>query len=329
MFRRTLRWIRSHRKLTLGLAVLLLAIALNAVAYRHAYTMTHFTAGGARTDKPEALSLWQKMNVLFTGVNIPRPICEETPEKFGLPFTTHRFGGDDGSALEGWHIPHSQAKGLVIMFHGYAGCKASLLPEARGLHDLGYATFLVDFRGSGGSRGDATTVGVFEAEDVVAACDYARSSWHGEPVVLYGHSMGSAAILRAIATAELRPTALVLECPFDRLLSTVANRFTAMGLPSFPGAQLLVFWGGVQNGFNGFRHNPVEYAERVHCPVLLLLGEMDVRVTREQGEAIFRSFQGVKQLESFQGTGHDSLLAARPEQWRRAVRSFLERYSHP
>ena len=113
----------------------------------------------------------------------------------------------------------------MCLFHGYAACKAYLLKEAQALHRMGYAVLLVDFRGSGGSSGNVTTIGVDEADDVSRVWEYARLSWKDQPVIFYGQSMGSAAILRALALHEdIRPAALVLECPFDKLRSTVANR---------------------------------------------------------------------------------------------------------
>ena len=110
----------------------------------------------------------------------------------------------------------------------------SLLPEAAVWRELGYDTLLVDFRGSGGSSGQVTTLGYLEAEDVAAACNYARRQLGMTRTVLYGISIGAAAILRAVARGDVDPAALVLECPFDRLLSTAQNRFAAMGVPSFP-----------------------------------------------------------------------------------------------
>src|SRR5436305_1579766 len=83
--------------------------------------------------------------------------------------------------------------------------------------------------------------------------------------------------------------------PFDRLLSTVKARFAGLGVPSFPGAQLLVFWGGWQHGFNGFRHNPVDYARDVSCPVLLLHGRQDPRVSAEQVEEVHANLAGEKE----------------------------------
>ena len=52
---------------------------LNALAYGHARTMTHFTAGGTRTGKAETLSWSQKLWVLAIGVQLPKPSNSQTP----------------------------------------------------------------------------------------------------------------------------------------------------------------------------------------------------------------------------------------------------------
>lgn len=325
MPKRCLRWLWRHRKLSLGLFLLAGLILLNVVAYLHAHAMTHFAPGGSRTQNPEALSRWQKVKVVLGGVTIPRPANDTDPGALGLPFEVRRLRTRDGVSLEGWYVPppDTAARGLVALFHGYSASKASLVREARAFHELGYATFLIDFRGSGGSDGNDTTIGVAEAEDVACTWEYVRAQWPAQPVVLFGQSMGSAAILRAVAVRDVRPNALVLESPFDRLLSTVQNRFGSMGLPAFPLAHLLVFWGGVQHGFNGFRHNPVDYAAQVSCPTLLMLGAKDVRVTRAQMQTIFDSLAGDKRLEVFENVGHASYVAAQPEAWRQRVSAFL------
>src|SRR5262249_19045512 len=155
------------------------------------------------------------------------------PDELDLPYEVHFFAGE-GGRLAAWHVPHEHAAGLVVLFHGYASGKARLLAEARAFHDLGYACFLVDFRGSGGPDGDRTSIGYHEADDVVRTVAYVRERWPGEPLILFGHSMGAAAMLRALSLHALETDAVVLECPFDRLLSTVEARFASTGLPSFP-----------------------------------------------------------------------------------------------
>jgi alpha-beta hydrolase superfamily lysophospholipase len=248
------------------------------------------------------------------------------PDCAGFSFTVHRFPSLDNVELEAWHILCKQPKGMVLMFYGYAASKSSLLGSARGFHELGYDTFLVDFRGSGGSAGNETTIGVREADDVAAAYAYARMRWPKQAMALFGQSMGSAAIMRALTTHDIHPDAALLESPFDRMLATVENRFVSMNLPSFPLAHLLVFWGGVQHGFNGFSHNPVTYAERVTCPVLLLHGTDDVRVTQAQAEDIFSHLAGPKRFQLFPGFGHGTTWDNCPIEWKKTVGDFLHEH---
>ncbi|MBI1880690.1 MAG: alpha/beta fold hydrolase [Chloroflexi bacterium] len=317
------RWLRWQPRLSVTLALSVPVILLNLVAYRQAYAMLNFTQTGEKTNSPEALSLWQKVKTLLLGVNIPKPMNEATPADWNLPFEIHRIKVNDLIQLEAWHIPHPQAKGLVILFHGYASSKSSLLPEAKALHELGYAMFLVDFRGSGGSNGHQTTLGFNEADDVLKTVEYTRSMLAQRPLILYGRSMGGAAVLRAIHIHHVQPDAIIVEAVFDKLLSTVQNRFAAMGVPAFPAAHLLIFWGGVQNGYFGFSHNPVEYAASVQCPALMLHGTDDPRATLAEGMAVFQWLNGEKHFEPFVGAGHEAYLAARPEQWKRTVTRFL------
>jgi uncharacterized protein len=319
-----LKWIWSRRKRAAFSVLLLAFVPINTLAFMHARAMTHFQTGVSRTANPEGLTTLQKVRVLLTGVDNPRPENHATPESLGLPFAIHKVQSDDGITLEAWHVSREDAKALVLMFHGYAACKASLLGEASALRELGYAVLLMDFRGSGGSSGSKTSIGVDEAEDVRHVWDYARLTWGDQRIVLYGQSMGSAAILRALSLhQEIQPAASVLECPFDKLRSTVANRFTAMGLPAFPGADLLLFWGSVQIGFNGYDHNPIEYARAVRSPILLLHGRNDKRVSPKQAEVIFQNLAGDREYKVFSAAGHESYFAACPDEWKQSVSAFL------
>lgn len=316
-------WITEHPARSAALFLIAAFLILNVLAYRHAHAMTRFTPHAPPARGPEELTFFSRMRVLLAGIAIHRPQEEDSPREFGLAHEVHRFEGDAGT-LEAWYIPHPQPRGLVVMFHGYLSCKARILPEARAFHELGYACFVVDFRGSGGSQGNRTTVGYFEADDVIRTVDYARARWSLGPLVVFGQSMGGAATLRALAVHGLQADTVILECPFDRLLTTVKARFAAMGVPWFPGAPLLVFWGGLLHGFNGFAHNPADYARRVACPVLLLHGQEDSRVRIADIRTIFGNLGGVKELHHLAGVGHESLVAKSPAEWKRHVERFLD-----
>ena len=167
-------------------------------------------------------------------------------------------------------------------------------------------------------------LGFHEAKDVKAAVNYTRGLARAGPLILYGQSMGGAAVLKAMSDSNLGVDAIILEGVFDKMLSTVGNRFVAMRVPSFPSAHLLTFWGGMQLGFSGFGHNPVDYAQTVKCPALILHGKEDPRATVEEARNIFSSLSGTKRMELFDDTGHSSCHKADPEQWKEAVYSFLE-----
>ena len=266
----------------------------------------------------------QKLGVFATGVRLARPKNTGTPGNIGLDFTEHTLETSDGLRLHAWHIPAEDSSAVCVFFHGYGAAKSDLLPEAAEFHRWGYDTVLVDFRGSGDSLGDVTTIGFLEADDVAAAVDYVREQFPNKPLWLYGRSMGSVAILRSISQGDVQPAGVILECPFDRLLSTAKNRFAAMGLPGFPAAELLVFWGGAQHGYSGWAHNPADYAAEVRCPTLLMRGENDTRVTEPQLHSVYDRLADPKRLHTFDGVGHAAYLPAAPDQWRSAVRQFLD-----
>lgn len=306
----------------LGAAGSLAFVGLNLVSYMHAYKMTHFTIDGEKTPRPEDLSMAGKIVVLLSGVTVPKPQNLETPETKSLEYRTVVFQGRDKISNEAWIIEHSNARGTVALFHGFTGKKSDLLEEAVEFHRLGYSVLLVDFAGSGGSSGVTTTIGYHESEEVAATLQYAKDNLP-PPYIIFAQSMGAAATLKSIHEGAAAPDALILECPFDRMLSTVQNRFTVMGLPGFPFAQSLVFWGGVQNNFDAFDYNPAEYAQAVKMPVLLMNGEDDDRVTLEQAENIYSQISGTKTFVSIPETGHGSYIAAQPEIWKTSVSRFL------
>jgi alpha-beta hydrolase superfamily lysophospholipase len=317
---------RRGRKIFIIGGVLLLAgfILLNVMAYRQVWAMTHFVHnGGERTEPPEKLSGLGKVKVLFTGVSIPRPENQQTPKDIGLAFETHRFAGAKGLELEAWQIPQTAAKTVVVLFHGYAAAKDSQLETAKALYELGFECWLVDFHGSGGSAGDTTSIGWEEGKDVAASFRFVKERAAGKKIVLLSSSLGAAAILRAVAHEGVAPDGLILECPFNSLLTTTGNRFRAMKLPMFPLAHLLVFWGGKQHGFDGFTHNPAEYAQAVECPTLLLIGDSDARVTLQNIEAVRKNLPKDSGFHVFKDTGHESYLKKWPDTWKTVVSTCL------
>jgi alpha-beta hydrolase superfamily lysophospholipase len=293
-------------------------IAVNVISFFHAWQFTHFdTDVKERTKDAKELSFLAKANVLFTGVDNPRPVNKKLPAR---PFTSVKIKSSE--LLDCWYIPVDSAKATMIMFHGFAGEKSSLLERAEEIVKLGYNVFLVDFAGSGGSGGNSTSIGYHEAQQVKDVFEFVKQNYPGN-IFLFGTSMGSAAILKAIDDNHFDVKGIVIECPFGSLYKTVGARFKMMGVPSFPMASFLCFWGGVINGYWAFSHNPSEYAKGVSSPTLLLYGQQDERVTQEETDLIFENLSGEKTVKNYPGAGHDVFIESNREEWAGDVREFL------
>jgi uncharacterized protein len=297
-----------------------LLIAANGVAFIHAYKLTHFTTDSTiEVTDAKQLSLRDKIKVLFTGIDSPRPVNKSLPAQ---PYETVKL--QSNKVIECWSIK-ANPKGTVILFHGYKGKKSAMLDKSDEFIRLGYSTLVVDFMGSGGSEGDQTTIGFKEAEQVKTCYDYLASQGE-QNIYLFGTSMGAVAILKAMDDYAIQPTGIILECPFGTMYETTCARFESLGVPVFPFASLLVFWGGIENGFWAFAHRPVEYAKSVNCPALLLYGEKDQRVSRREIDEIYQNLKGEKQLRTYPLAGHENYLTKYRRQWIADIDLFLNKH---
>jgi alpha-beta hydrolase superfamily lysophospholipase len=305
----------------------LLLLGANALAAAHAHRMLVFQEGAppapARAAEVAALPAGARLRLLATGVPLPRPALTRGPDELGLGFETVRFAARDGTPLEAWWVPSPGARGAVVLLHGYRGARDQLLEVAAHFVGRGWSCLLVDARGSGGSGGQRTSLGWHEAQDAAAAVAIARERAPGRPVVLYGFSMGGAAALGAVAREGAPADGVIAEGTFSTLLRTVERRFSMMGAPTWPGAPLLVAWGGLWIGTNGFSHRPVADAGRAGVPMLFLHGEDDFSGPPEDGAALAAAAGARGTLVVLPRTPHHPGLHVRPVEWSTAVDRFL------
>ncbi|MEO1133377.1 MAG: alpha/beta fold hydrolase [Cyanobacteria bacterium J06639_1] len=283
-------------------------LAVNGLSFIAAYHMTHVREPGA------------------AGLGVPKPQNRRTPGDRGLAYSTHRIEINDSAWLEMWQMPSWQEpkRGIALLFHGNLGTKSGqLIGPGESFAALGYEPWLIDFQGSGGSSGTSITIGMREARDVVTAFEYAREQYPDAPIVLYGVSMGSAAVLRAISKYDIDPNAIVLELPFTTLVDAVKGRLNHHNIPASPIAEMVVFWGGLQHGFNGFGHNPKRFAKDVNCPALVIHGEQDKWMTVAEIERIFQNLPESSTLVTSPEAGHHQLIGVDRPLWEVSLANFL------
>lgn len=306
-----------------GKIFLVFFLISNVILAFHAWKFTHFYDDAHHANKrPEQMNGWEKARIILFGVNLSKSVNRNRPI---LPYKTVYLQTKSGLRLEGWFIEGPQpAKGTVILFHGYGASKSSPLPEAAYFRQLGYNTFLLDFRAHGNSEGHVCSIGYKEAEDVKLAYDYVYSCGYRH-IILWGMSMGATAILKAVPQYRLQPEKVILEAPFATLTDAVKSRMWAVHMPGTPLAQLVTFWGGVEQGFWAPGFKPAEYAKDIHVPALLCWGRKDIRVMEHETRSVFANLgTAQKQLVIFEQCGHQSFCRNEAAKWKAAVGRFLQ-----
>ncbi|TGK50524.1 alpha/beta fold hydrolase [Leptospira kanakyensis] len=300
--------------LTLILIILLITFFLNQV-----YRFSHFTDKIGNTKKPEDFSILDLLKVFLIGIRIPKPVDHI---RINNNYTSH-FLEFRNIKLNYWLSKNTKSPTIVILFHGYAVSKTQLFDESEFFISNGYSTVLVDFRGSGQSSESYTGMGTYESKDVFQIFNLFKHKYKNKKIILFGHSLGSVAILRAIYKYKIDPAAIILQAPFDSFLNTTRNRFRILKIPYFPFAEFLVLFGSVTLFTNLLAFNPYKYAKELNIPVLYLIGEKDNRVFLEDIQRIVYNTKSYKSLAIISKASHDYLYASNKQDWKKYIMEFL------
>jgi len=301
--------------------ILVLFVLLNMVTAFHAYKFTHFYDANEVAPKKNAnKGKWDITKEILFGINaVKRPNSIQADTSF----ETIQLVAEDKTNIEGWYFKTDNAvKGTVVMFHGHGGTKSGVVNEAAEFRKMGYHTFLIDFRAHGNSGGNTCTIGYDEAEEVQLAYNFIKGK--GEKnMVLWGISMGAAAISKAMNDYPLQPSKIILEMPFGSILEAAEGRIKMMGLPPQPLATLITFWGGAEHGFWAFNMKPSAYATKITIPTLLQWGKNDPRVSKSETDLIYQHLPAAKKLVVYESCGHESLCKKENSKWVMTVNNFL------
>jgi uncharacterized protein len=303
--------------------LLLFFVLLNVMVAFQAYRTTYFYEQGEVpfqkfTDK----TLSEKISTAILGAKVSKRTMVEKPAN---PFEVVKLTDSEGYVLEGWYVPAKNPKGTVVLFHGHASSKSSIVWEADYFHELGFNTFAVDARSHGNSQGNVCTVGFKETEGIKLAYDWVRAK--GEKnLIFWGASMGAAMITKAVPEYDLKPQKIILDCPFASMHDAVRGFLRNMKIPNTPLSEMLMFYGSIQRGYWAFDYKPEEYAKNIkNIPVLHQWGRKDVRVQQYETDLIFKNLGSEnKQLVVYEESGHESFCKKENLKWAGVMKDFLK-----
>ena len=116
-----------------------------------------------------------------------------------------------------------------------------------------------------------------------------------------------------------------MDAAFGSLYDGVCGRLRMMKKISVePFATLMCFWGGIEEGYWGFKIKTWQSATKITCPVLVERGTADMRVTEEETQKIYKNLSSSKKiLVEYEGCEHESYLDKLPQKWTSTVSTFL------
>ena len=223
-------------------------------------------------------------------IYFPRVEIEATPDVLGLKFEDITFITEDGVKLNGWWIPHAQARGTLIHCHGNAGNLGHRVELAARLHGLGVNVFLFDYRGYGKSRGWPSERGL--ACDARAAYEFVRAQYEDAedpPILLHGQSLGGAVAARLALEKKVR--GLILESTFTFVPDMARQLY-----PGLPLHRLLAT-----------RYDTLDHVTHLALPLLIAHSPADELVPFEMGRRLYAAAAQPKQFVALDGGHNDGL----------------------
>ncbi|MSR31750.1 MAG: alpha/beta fold hydrolase [Gemmataceae bacterium] len=254
------------------------------------------------------------------------PWPETAPKVEWGAFEPVRLKTRDGLELGGWFLPSQQDRPSIIILHGYAQRRTSMLPMIRMYAERGCAVLALSARAHGDSSGFHNDIGYSARHDLFAAVNFLEEKRPGRPLVVHGVSMGAATAIYGSQELGSRVSGYVLEAPYLDAWTAVDN-FTQVWIPQ-PFACL---------AFQGFRlfgpwflpeisaMSPLEQLGGipVSAPVLFLAGEKDRRARPGEIARLLEKVAEHGTLSVFKGAGHEPYLLRHREQYLGTVEAFL------
>jgi dipeptidyl aminopeptidase/acylaminoacyl peptidase len=278
-----------------------------------------------------SLGVWLAHQRAYGLVHPSRIVTQLTPADAGIArWQDVSFETEDGLTLQGWYVvPEAENGATVILVHGLGGNREQVLGDAALLAAEGYSALLFDLRNCGESEGEVTTLGLREALDVGAALDFVLAQPTTDParIGLLGHSMGGATVILAAAHYP-QVRAMVAESTYTSVEDNVADSVRALtGLPAFPFAPLIVWFGEREADLDIGQVSPVDVIGTISPrAVMIVHGEQDSVLPAKNAERLYAAAGEPKELYLVPGADHYGLVQAQPEEYPRRIVGFFDRY---
>ena len=260
--------------------------------------------------------LWARQgHFIFT----PRREIKKTPANVQLLYediyVPVKNANGQTERIHSWWVPGKDPSGNVLLYlHGSALNMGANVNALRRLHNLGFAVFIVSYRGYGLSDGEFPSEALLYA-DAEASWNYLvkHNGINPERIYIYGHSIGGAV---AIDLAVRHPNAagLIVESTFTSIIDVARQKTRYRFFP----LDLIV----------DQRFESLNKVPHLRIPALYIHGTDDHLVPFEMSRLLYERTPHPKFLTFIPGGGHNNSATVGGKAYLAALSDFVAATRH-
>jgi len=237
----------------------------------------------------------------------PTKEIAQTPRDIPLAFEDIFLKTKDGVAINGWLVPHSPNKSVLIFLHGNGGNISTRLEKIQMFHAMGVNVFIIDYRGYGKSEGQPSEKGVYL--DAQAAYDFlkSRKEFTDQKLIVYGESLGGA---------------VAVDLAVNRLVDGIIVD------SSFTSAQDMarVIYPFIPSFLINVKLESLSKIQNLRMPKLFIHSPEDDIVPFHLGRKLFDAAEEPKVFLEIQGTHNQGFRSSR-EKYLQGIENFLMQFN--
>ncbi len=208
-------------------------------------------------------------------------------------------------ALVGSHAPASP-HGTVVVFHGNAGASWHRLFIAHALEREGWRVVLAEYPGYGWRAGRPSEQTLVEDAQATIRRVHAL---HGDPILVWGESLGAGVAAAAVADPTLPVCGLVLFTPWDSLAELAQSHY-----PILPAKLLL-----------RDRYDSLRNLTGTSLPVAIVAAERDAIVPALHARRLYAALSSPKKLWILPDAEHNAFPSHPTAPWWNEVIDWVTR----
>ena len=233
----------------------------------------------------------------------------------------------DGLKLKGKWVETKNAKGTIIVCHGYRGNYIGDYGTVFEVYkNLGFNLLMFRHRAHGESQGKYITFGALEHKDLLSIIKFHNETFGEIPLFVSGLSMGASTVLYIVdkdlpknlkgITADSSFTS-----PYEIVLKVISSTLKFNGKIFMFGVN---FWCKLLAKFDLKEYSSEKTTKKAKVPILFIHGGADDFVPKEMSIKAYNSCTSEKELLIIENAGHGLGYIVQPEKVKLALKKFFE-----